>query len=267
MGIKCRRCCLRLNIFSYLCALKVCKKMNVAIDQGNACLKAGVFDGEELIEETSSCDGQWTYLLEKYPVGNSIVSSVGDGLQDIVRLLQSRRGRLIELNEHTRLPIANRYKTPATLGKDRLATAVAAHGLMPGRNCLVIDAGTCITYDFVNDGGEFLGGNISPGMAMRFRALNAYTKRLPLLSYSGRPPFLGDSTESAICAGVVHGISLEMDGYIGHLKERYADLSVFLTGGDTIFFENTLKSSIFAHPFLALAGLNRILNYNTIDSD
>ena len=235
--------------------------MNLAIDQGNAYIKAGVFAGEKLVEEISSRDGQLEFLLEKYPVENIIFSSVGDYLEDIC-LLQSRCKKIIELDEKTKLPIKNLYKTPETLGKDRLATAVGANYLMPGKNCLIIDAGTCITYDFINTKGEFLGGNISPGMNMRFKALNAYTKRLPLISYSEKTPFLGDSTETAIRSGVINGISLEMDGYIDRMKEKYPDLNVFLTGGDTIFFENTLKNSVFVHKYLLLIGLNRILNYN-----
>jgi len=236
--------------------------MNLTIDQGNAYLKAGVFDGEKFVEESGQSEDRLVFLLAKYPVENSILSSVGDYPQNIVRHLQSLRGKFIELDEKTKLPIKNLYKTPVTLGKDRLAVAVAANYLMPGKNCLIIDAGTCITYDFVNAQGEYLGGNISPGMNMRFKALNAYTKQLPLLSYREKTPFLGDDTETAICSGVINGISLEMDGYIDRMKEKYPDLSIFLTGGDTIFFENTLKNSIFAHKNLLLIGLNRILNYN-----
>ncbi|MDR0873867.1 MAG: type III pantothenate kinase [Prevotellaceae bacterium] len=241
--------------------------MNLTIDQGNSYVKAGVFDGNKLLEsivfeETQMAD-RLMFLLMKYPIQNYILSSVSnDAPLNVVNYLKSQGGMFIVLDENTPLPIKNRYKTPVTLGKDRLAAAVAAYALKPNVNSLVIDIGTCITYDFVNSKGEFLGGGISPGMKMRFRALNAFTKRLPLIEAAENNTLLGDDTESAIRSGVVNGIIFEIDGCIEHLKEKFPDLTVFLSGGDTFFFANTFKSSIFADKNLLLVGLNRILNYN-----
>jgi type III pantothenate kinase len=254
------------SIIIIFVALKI-YKMNLTIDQGNSYVKAGVFDGNRLLEsivfeETQMAD-RLMYLLMKYPIKHSILSSVSDDApSNVVNFLKSRGGVFIELDENTPLPIKNLYKTPVTLGKDRLAAAVAAYALKPEANCLVIDIGTCITYDFVNDKGEFLGGGISPGMNMRFRALNVFTKRLPLIEAAKENPLLGDDTESAIRSGVINGIIFEIDGCIKHISEKLPDLTVFLSGGDTFFFANTFKSSIFAEKNLLLIGLNRILNYN-----
>ena len=166
------------------------------------------------------------------------------------------------MNENTSLPIKNLYKTPSTLGKDRIAVAVAANYLKPNTNVLVIDAGTTITYEFIDTKGQYLGGNISPGMKMRFNSLHTFTKKLPLIEHTENSDLLGNDTKSAISSGIINGIIFEMDGYINTLKEKYADIVIFLTGGDTFFFESTLKNRIFAHKNLLLIGLNRILNYN-----
>ncbi|MGL4492132.1 MAG: type III pantothenate kinase, partial [Tannerellaceae bacterium] len=154
------------------------------------------------------------------------------------------------------------YKTPNTLGRDRLAAVVGAHSIKPGHNLLVIDAGTAITYEFLNAEGCYMGGNISPGMKTRFKALNYYTQKLPLLNEDGDTPDLGDSTETAIRSGVVNGVVFEIDGYINSLRSKYSDLFVFLTGGHSFYFERRLKNSIFADINLVLIGLNTILDYN-----
>jgi type III pantothenate kinase len=169
---------------------------------------------------------------------------------------------VIFLDENTPIPITIRYKTPATLGKDRLAAAAGANYLQPHKNILVIDAGTAITYEFIDSKGVFTGGNISPGMTTRFRALNHFTGKLPLVNETDDVPFIGDSTETAIIAGVVNGIIYEMDGYIDALKTRYEDFFVFLTGGHSFYFERRLKNHTFAESNLVLTGLNRILEYN-----
>ncbi len=140
--------------------------------------------------------------------------------------------------------------------------AVAANYLKPNTNCLIIDAGTCITYEFVNANSEYLGGNISPGINMRIKALYTFTKKLPLVEPVEKANLLGNDTKSAISSGVINGITFEMDGYINILKEKYPDLTIFLTGGDTFFFESTFKNRTFAVKNLLSIGLNRILNYN-----
>jgi type III pantothenate kinase len=140
---------------------------------------------------------------------------------------------------------------------------VGAYTIYPGRSVLVIDAGTAITYDVVTSDGEYLGGNISPGMEIRFKSLNRYTNRLPLLERpQEQPSLVGNSTREAIQAGIVNGIVFEMDGFIGAIGQNYPKLQVVLTGGDAKYFEGKLKSSIFVHLNLNLIGLNRILEHN-----
>jgi len=240
--------------------------MNLTIDQGNTFTKIGIFEQDNLIADVvlpdNDIENKLSELFITYPIKNCILSSVIHTSPETIDLLTSKSSTFIELNEHTPIPIKNLYKTPSTLGKDRIAVAVAANYLKPDTNILVIDAGTTITYEFINAKGEYLGGNISPGMKMRFNALHTFTKKLPLIEQTENFNLLGNDTKSAISSGVINGIIFEMDGYINALKEKYADIVIFLTGGDTFFFESTLKNRIFAHKNLLLVGLNRILNYN-----
>ncbi len=169
---------------------------------------------------------------------------------------------MIELNHQTKLPFINKYLTPKTLGVDRLALIAAASSQFPNENTLVIDAGSCITFDVLNEFGEYFGGSISPGIEMRYKAVNHYTANLPLLSKSESIPELGNSTENAIHHGILNGVIQEIEGVIGQYKTKYQKLTVVLTGGDTIFLAKNLKSSIFAIPNFLLEGLNRILIHN-----
>lgn len=235
------------------------------IDQGNASSKVAVFDEGRLI--TSLVYKQFdigivSSLFEKYNLTAGILSSVIETDSDLVCFLTKNLDRFIFLDESTVLPVTINYETPATLGKDRVAAVAGGAYLQPERNLLIIDAGTAITYELVDPDGVFLGGNISPGMTTRFKALNIFTKKLPLLTETEEIPFMGNSTESAIRAGVVNGIVYEMDGYIDSLRKKYPDLFVFLTGGHSFYFESRLKNSIFADINLVLIGLNRILEYN-----
>ena len=160
------------------------------------------------------------------------------------------------------IPGVNLYETPETLGYDRMAAVVGANEQFPHRDILVIDAGTCITYEFIDSKGQYHGGNISPGMQMRFKALHQFTGRLPLVDTNGRKLPMGRDTETAIRAGVMKGMEYEISGYIESMKHKYPELLVFLTGGDDFSFDSSVKSIIFADRFLVLKGLNRILNYN-----
>jgi type III pantothenate kinase len=169
---------------------------------------------------------------------------------------------LVELTADTPLPFHNRYATPATLGKDRLAGIAGAYARFPAQNCLVIDAGTCITYDVLTAAGDFIGGNISPGIGLRFRALPVFTAGLPLVQPGEMSGTLGNSTESAIRNGVQLGALLEVEGVIARMRGEWDKLNVLLTGGDADFFAKNLKTLIFANPDLVLEGLNKILNYN-----
>jgi type III pantothenate kinase len=166
------------------------------------------------------------------------------------------------LSANTPLPIENRYLTKETLGKDRIAAVVGAYDLYPNQNLLVIDAGTAITYDFINEKGQYLGGNISPGIEMRFKALNYYTGKLPRVQPKEWNKLYGSTTEEAILGGVLNGVVFEVDKTIESFKEFYKNLKVIITGGDAEFFDNKLKNSFFVNFNLLALGLNRILEYN-----
>ena len=167
------------------------------------------------------------------------------------------------ISSFTEVPFKNLYKTPKTLGVDRIALVAGAVSQFSGHNILVIDAGTCITFDFVNSEGEYLGGAISPGLKMRFNSLNYFTANLPLLEIDELTDFIGKNTKESINSGVINGAIQEIDGVINQYNKKFLDLTVVLTGGDTNFLAKQLKSSIFANQNLLLQGLNRILIHNT----
>lgn len=239
--------------------------MNLCIDQGNSGVKLAVFNNDQLLYEDRFPELTLEILQElfqKYSVQSGILSAVIDLPFEIIQFLTENCRQFIELNHLTPVPVDNRYETPETLGKDRLAAVVGAVSLQPDNDLLVIDAGTAITYDFVDAKGAYFGGNIAPGMDLRLKALHVFTGKLPLAEIDVQPPLLGVNTISAIQAGVFHGIVFEMNGYIDTLKVKYPKLSIFLTGGGSIFFENNIKSPIFAVKNLVLIGLNRILQFN-----
>jgi type III pantothenate kinase len=241
--------------------------MNLVLDLGNTFGKIAVCEGSRVIE-TAGYDKitsrEIAYFHSRYPgIEAVIISSVINDSREIIDYLGSLFTTCIELDHNTPIPLVNRYRTPDTLGYDRIAAAVGAYTIYPGRSVLVIDAGTAITYDVVTSDGEYLGGNISPGMEIRFKSLNRYTNRLPLLERpQEQPSLVGNSTREAIQAGIVNGIVFEMDGFIGAICQNYPKLQVVLTGGDAKYFEGKLKSSIFVHLNLNLIGLNRILEHN-----
>ena len=171
--------------------------------------------------------------------------------------------QVLRLDSNTKLPFKNLYKTPKTLGVDRMALVSASVNQYPDSNVLIIDAGTCITYDFVNSEGEYLGGAISPGIKLRYQSLNNFTANLPLLEAEIPNGIIGDSTSQAIHSGVINGILRELDGIIAEYQKKYPDLTVILTGGDSNFLSNQLKNSIFANSNFLLEGLNYILEFNT----
>ena len=201
-------------------------------------------------------------LSEKYKIERGIVSSVVNLSSECLSYLKRSLNYFLLFDHTAKLPIAVDYSHPETLGCDRLAAAVGAASLCKGEDLLVIDAGTAITFDHVTVSGCFKGGNISPGIKMRFKALHTFTGKLPLVEAEGETPFLGFSSETAIRAGVIRGICFEMMGYIAAVREQTSQLSVFLTGGDAFYFEKRLKIPIFAEPNLVLTGLYRILLHN-----
>ena len=239
--------------------------MNLIIDIGNTAAKVALFDGGEMVEvltESNQSLDCLEALCAKYPVEQGIVATVIDLSERVLAALVALPFPLLWLDSKTPLPVTNLYETPETLGYDRMAAVVGANEQYPRRDILVIDAGTCITYEFIDSKGQYHGGNISPGMQMRFKALNQFTGRLPLIDSNGRKLPMGRDTETAIRAGVLKGMEYEISGYIESMKHKYPELLVFLTGGDGFSFDSSVKSIIFADRFLVLKGLNRILNYN-----
>ena len=239
--------------------------MNLIIDIGNTVAKIAVFDNDEIVEVIRGSNHSLdclTMLCNKYKIENGIIASVITLSNTIRRQLSKLNFKVLELTYKTPIPIQNMYKTPQTLGMDRLAAVVGANYLCPKKNLLVIDAGTALTYEFIDANNNYWGGNISPGIYTRFKALNACCDKLPLIEKGGDFPEFGYSTETAIRSGVIKGIEFEIIGYITLMQKKHPDLLVFLTGGDKFSFDTNLKSIIFADRFLVLKGLIRILNYN-----
>ncbi len=241
--------------------------MNLAIDIGNTLAKLAVIDDGQVVDfqKTEKIDSAFVEkILEENPeIEAAIIVSTGEYETAWEQMLEKRMKRFIRFGAETPIPIENGYATPQTLGLDRLAAAVAANALYPNSNVLIVDFGTAITVDFVSAEGRFLGGNISPGAATRFRALHHFTKRLPLCELDeDSVRLLGNSTQTAIESGVVNGIVYEIEGYIRDLQQRYNNLRIIFTGGESDFFAKRLKNTIFATYDLVAYGLNRILEYN-----
>ena len=240
--------------------------INLVIDIGNTRTKLALFNQHDLMFsvpiEQLTVNHLQMLKNEHIQLDQAILSSVKPVDEELIRFLSQNFQLFIELDHHTPLPIENLYETPETLGKDRIAAAVGANELFPGQNILIIDAGTAITYDVVSEKNEFLGGNISPGLQMRFKALNQFTGKLPLINYSDEFQLIGRNTEEAIRAGVQNGILYEIERTIETFNRNYENLQIVMTGGDSIFFDKKLNYSIFVHFNLTLIGLNRILEHN-----
>lgn len=239
--------------------------MKLIIDIGNTVAKLVAFKGDEPIEETKTSNGTLAALpafASKYDFECGILGTVRDIAPEAENTLKQLRIPLLRFSHDTPIPITNRYRTPETLGADRIAAAVGASTLKPGKDLLIIDAGTCITYEVIDAQGNYWGGNIAPGMQMRLHALNEHTARLPLVSAEGAVPGMGYDTETAIRSGVLRGMKYEIEGYIKSMRSKYPNLLVFLTGGDKINFDTKIKNIIFADDFIVPRGLNKILDYN-----
>ncbi len=241
--------------------------MNLIIDVGNTFVKLAVFEGDNMVCKKSTEIKfilKYIDLLKKEykSIKKAIISSVGKLKTTDVNYIK-RLFDLVILDSETKLPFVNYYKTPKTLGLDRIALVCAAIYQFPKRNTLVIDAGTCITYDFVTSGCEYLGGAISPGVRMRYQSLHDLTANLPILESEFPENIIGNSTNNSIHSGVFYGILNEIEGVIYQYKEKYKDLTVILTGGDANFLSKQLKSSIFANSNFLLEGLNYIIQINS----
>ncbi|WP_340064594.1 type III pantothenate kinase [Ascidiimonas aurantiaca] len=240
--------------------------MNLVIDVGNTFTKIAVFsEGLPVFEQQIHPEAlreTVAVICERFPVSAGILASVGVPVTPMPAWNVSLQ-KVIVLKADTPVPFTNKYHTPHTLGVDRIALAAAAVSTYPGKNVLVIDAGTCITYDFVNREGEYLGGAIAPGLQMRYKSLPQFTAGLPLVDHRLIPEdYIGTTTQSAILSGVYFGLVNEINGVIAEYSKRFIDLTVILTGGDMQILSIKLKSTIFANPKFLLEGLNYILEYN-----
>ncbi|MEQ8362552.1 MAG: type III pantothenate kinase [Cyclobacteriaceae bacterium] len=236
--------------------------MNLAVDYGNTRIKVGAFEQANLIQQFSFEDSNvFNEWLGKTVFENVIVSSVARSTDNLLDKINSS-GKKILMNQSTPFPIVIKYSTPQTLGLDRIAAACGALEIMPNKHCLVIDLGTCINYEFVDDQANYYGGAISPGVKMRFEAMHTFTVRLPLVKFVEDSPLIGNSTESCMQSGVENGVLAELEGIIDRYQKKYPTMGVILCGGDAPLFENKLKRPIFVAPNLVLSGLNRILLHN-----
>jgi len=239
--------------------------MNLAIDVGNTRVKIAVFEKDKLVElfvfQKTKILSEIKEILKKHEISVGIMSNVASISDSKLKKLKDLV-HIQVISSFTEVPFKNLYETPKTLGVDRIALVAGAVSQFSGHNILVIDAGTCITFDFVNSEGEYLGGAISPGLKMRFNSLNYFTANLPLLEIDELTDFIGKNTKESINSGVINGAIQEIDGVINQYKKKFLDLTVVLTGGDTNFLAKQLKSSIFANQNLLLQGLNRILIHN-----
>ena len=237
--------------------------MKLIIDIGNTSTKLALFNGKEIVR-TSTIDECELLKVERFISSDIISSSIISSVKEINAEVSSFSScyNAIILTDKTKVPLTNKYKTPATLGKDRLAGVIGATFLYPKKDILVLDAGTCLTIDFVNAQKEYIGGRISPGMKMRFKALHTFTDQLPLVHQENIDNYIGDDTDSSIVSGVQQGILSEVKLIISEYRLRNPDTISVVTGGDYFFFEKELKNSIFANPNLVLIGLNEILDYN-----
>lgn len=235
--------------------------MNLIVDYGNSAAKVAIFNEQELVEKHTFMQREdLNGFLSASQAENFIISSV---TEDAAAIAQWSTARNKFILSHTLpLPVKILYATPQTLGVDRLAGSCGAVQLFSGKNTLVVDAGTCITYDFTDSNRHYYGGSISPGLKMRFQAVHTFTVRLPLVNPAENPALIGSSTETAIQSGIVNGMLAEIDGIISRYRQKYPDLQAILCGGDGSFFENKLKASIFASPDLVLIGLNSVLIHN-----
>lgn len=240
--------------------------MNITLcfDFGNTRLKCGVFKDEELTEVlTLNDDSNSTIenLLEQYSPKKTILSSVIDHSIDIETILAEKTS-FHKLSAQTVLPFTTPVGKPETIGADRLALAAAAVHFYKGKNNLVIGLGSCVTYNFINKYNSFIGGSISPGMEMRFKSLNAYTAKLPLIQADWNFPLIGYDTRTNILSGVLLGLAVEIDGIIYKYRDKFTNFNVLLTGGDALYFAHHLKNKIFADPDLIFKGLYAISETN-----
>ncbi len=241
--------------------------INLVIDIGNTFAKLAVFNDRN-ISDLQVFEDLDPAILKKYVDGKeidyAIISSVEKDIKDLEYIVESF-GKYCRFNTAVSSRVINHYKTPETLGLDRYAAVIGAQAMFPSSNCLVIDAGSCITYDFIDNKKNYYGGSISPGITMRFQAMHTFTQRLPLIeSDTNFTDAYGTNTRTSLLSGVQNGALNEALGFIQSYALQYPDLLIVLCGGDVKFFDSRLKNSIFAHavktePNLVLIGLNEVI--------
>ena len=240
--------------------------MILTIDVGNTNIKVAVFERFNLLDkfvfQKNNFQNNFKIIFKKYPNHlKAVVSSVSLSEDDDILWLK-KQIHVIEINSETKFPFKNVYSTPKTLGIDRMVLAAGAVIEYPNQNILIIDAGTCITYDFITNKNEYLGGAISPGLSMRYKALHDYTAKLPLLENNPPESFIGNSTNQSIYSGVVNGLCYEIEGFISEYSVKNEQFTIILTGGDAIFLANRLKSTIFADENFLLKSLHQLYTYS-----
>lgn len=239
--------------------------MQLVIDVGNTRVKAAVFKNDTMLEQQafllSNFINKVAQFTSSYHIKKAIVSSVGRLNKTQLETVTSSFDTVL-LSHKTPLPFINNYDTPETLGVDRIALVAAFVQQYPGKNGLIIDAGTCITFDFIDFQASYKGGAISPGLRLRYESLHNLTANLPLLEKSMPENIIGSSTETSIHSGVVNGVLKEIEGVINEYRAQYFNDIVIITGGDAQFLAERLKNSIFANSNFLLEGLNFILTYS-----
>ena len=238
--------------------------MRLLIDSGNTRVKYIVSDQGHwletgVVEELSTLEEK---LRAKYPTLQQLIYSDVRGEHTAEKWQAFFPNFNIHALKSLPFPFESNYATPATLGDDRLALVAAAVKKYPQQNCLIIDAGSCLTFDLLTAKGVYLGGAISPGIQMRFKALHTFTGKLPLCTSEEQNNAVGTSTQEAIATGVMHGVIYEIEGQINALSQKYTPLTVILTGGDALHLSKTVKNTIFAEPNFLAEGLDYILEYN-----
>ena len=237
---------------------------NLIVDEGNTLCKVAVMDNNEVLREVVAPEfdmAQTAEMIEQYGVANAIVASTRGGAARICEELRTKIARVLHFTSLTEVPVAIDYASRQTLGTDRIAAAVGVVCNMGIKDALIVDMGSAITYDIVENG-AFKGGNISLGVAMRFRALNEFTAALPLCKAAEPTATFGSTTTEAIEQGVMQGVLYEIEGYIERVLQKNEKNSIIFCGGDAESFVNRIKNAIFAPRKLMFTGLNEILEYN-----
>jgi len=244
--------------------------MNLIIDIGNTKIKTAVFDKNNKLQhiQTVLVENFFdviNFVLKEFPVQYAMISQVGKPVKGVKNFFRQKNIPLYFVQARMKLPFEIAYQSPETIGADRLGLVAGAWSKTPGKNLLIIDAGTCITYDFIDKNAVYHGGAISPGIYLRYKSLNDYTANLPLLKIPEKHPveLTGKNTESSIQSGVIQGVVNEIEGFIVKYNLKYPDFTVYLTGGDQKVLDRYIKNKIFvSSKFLLLEGINYLLNLN-----